>query len=66
MAQDSGDQTVGRLEDHAMPDWILAPICMVALGGFIWFAFRQGFSIKPDENNRDHPTLPLGPDGSWR
>ncbi|WP_375789409.1 hypothetical protein ACE10Z_19845 [Bradyrhizobium sp. Pha-3] len=49
-----------------MPDWIVAPICVIALGGFIWFAFRQGFSVKPDENNRDHPTWPLGPDGSWR
>ncbi|MCC8962538.1 hypothetical protein H8A95_09500 [Bradyrhizobium sp. Pear76] len=49
-----------------MPDWILAPICVAALGGFIWFAFRQGFKVKPDKDNRDHPTLPLGPDGSWR
>ncbi|GKQ50745.1 hypothetical protein [Bradyrhizobium sp. Ce-3] len=49
-----------------MPDWILAPICVVVLVGFIWFAFRQGFRVKPNENNRDHPTWPVGPDGTWR
>ena len=49
-----------------MPDWILAPICVIGLVGFIWFAFRQGFKVKSDEDKRDHPTLPLGPDGSWR
>ncbi|MHC2333855.1 hypothetical protein [Bradyrhizobium sp. USDA 4454] len=49
-----------------MPDWILAPICVIGLVGFIWFAFRQGFKVRPDMDKRDHPDLPLGPDGSWR
>jgi hypothetical protein len=31
-----------------MPDWIAAPICLIALAGFIDFAFRQGLSVKPD------------------
>jgi len=34
-----------------MPDWILAPICLGALVGFIWFAFRQGTKVSPDRNN---------------
>jgi len=37
-----------------MPDWILALICLVALVGFIWFAFGQGLKVKPDKENRDH------------
>lgn len=34
-----------------MPDWILAPVCVVLLVGFIFYAFRQGFAVKPDRNN---------------
>jgi hypothetical protein len=36
-----------------VPDWILAPICVVALVGFIWFAFGRGFMVKPNKENRD-------------
>ena len=68
-AQGRGDQLSGwpHWRITILPDWILAPICVVGLVSFIWFAFRQGFKVKPDKNNRDdHPDLPLGPDGSWR
>jgi uncharacterized membrane protein YqiK len=34
-----------------MPDWILAPICVVVLVGFIGYAFRQGTKVHPDRNN---------------
>jgi hypothetical protein len=34
-----------------MPDWILAPVCVVLLLGFIFYAFRQGMKVKPDRNN---------------
>lgn len=44
-------EAAGELD---MPNWILAPICLAALVGFIWFAFRQGLSVKPDRHNRDH------------
>jgi hypothetical protein len=37
----------------AFPDWVLAPLCITALVGFIWFAFRQGFKVKPNKENRD-------------
>jgi hypothetical protein len=49
-----------------MPDWILAPICLAALVGFIWFAFRQGLKVKPDRNNTDSgPSINSGlSDGS--
>jgi hypothetical protein len=36
-----------------MPDWILAPLCLVLLIGFISYAFRQGMKVKPDRNNRN-------------
>jgi hypothetical protein len=36
-----------------MPNWLLAPICLIALVGFIVFAFRQGLRVKPDRENRD-------------
>jgi len=36
-----------------MRDWILAPLCLVLLGGFIFYAFRQGMKVKPDRNNRN-------------
>ncbi len=34
-----------------MPDWILAPICLVILFGFIGYALRQGTRVHPDRNN---------------
>jgi hypothetical protein len=33
-----------------MPDWILGPVCAVLVVGFIFYAFRQGFSVKPDRS----------------
>jgi len=41
-----------------MPDWILGPACAILLVGFIFYAFRQGFAVKPDRSNSDSgPTL---------
>jgi hypothetical protein len=37
-----------------MPDWLLAPICLIVLVGFIGFAFWQGLRVKPDKENRDN------------
>ena len=37
----------------AFPDWVLAPLWILALVGFIWFAFRQGFKVTPNKENRD-------------
>jgi hypothetical protein len=34
-----------------MPDWILAPICIIILVGFIGYALRQGTKVEPDRNN---------------
>jgi hypothetical protein len=34
-----------------MPDWILAPICLAALFGFVGFALYQGTKVSPDRNN---------------
>jgi hypothetical protein len=36
-----------------MPDWILAPICLVILVGFIAYAFRQGTKVSPDRSNNN-------------
>ncbi len=33
-----------------MPDWILGPVCLVLLLGFIFYAFRQGMKVTPDRN----------------
>ena len=30
-----------------MPEWFKALSCFVLLAGFIFFAFRQGFQVKP-------------------
>ena len=50
----------------AFPDWVLAPLCITALVGFIWFAFRQGFKMKPNKENRDDWDRFGGPpDGSY-
>ncbi len=34
-----------------MPDWLLAPICLVGLLGFIGYAYYQGMGVRPDRNN---------------
>jgi hypothetical protein len=34
-----------------MPDWLLAPICLVVLFGFIGYAYYQGMKVSPDRNN---------------
>jgi hypothetical protein len=34
-----------------MPDWLLAPICLVALLGFIGYAYYQEMRVSPDRNN---------------
>jgi cbb3-type cytochrome oxidase subunit 3 len=34
-----------------MPSWFVALICLIAIVGFIWFAFRQGMKVTPDRNN---------------
>jgi hypothetical protein len=36
-----------------MPDWILAPICLVILVGFIAYALRQGTKVTPDRSNNN-------------
>jgi hypothetical protein len=47
-----------------VPDWILAPICVVVLVGFIGYAFRQGTKVTPDHNNSNFgPSFP-GSDGN--
>jgi hypothetical protein len=40
-----------RTAEQIMPDWILAPICLVILFGFIGYALRQGTKVHPDRNN---------------
>jgi hypothetical protein len=39
--------------DQIMPDWILGPVGVVLLAGFIFYAFRQGTKVHPDRNNID-------------
>jgi hypothetical protein len=34
-----------------MPDWLLAPICLIALLGFIGYAWHQGMKVPPDRSN---------------
>jgi hypothetical protein len=53
-----------QTEDQIMPDWILAPICLVALLGFIGFAFRQGTKVKPDRDNSNFGPNFTGSDGN--
>jgi hypothetical protein len=40
-----------QAENQIMPDWILAPICLVILVGFIAYALRQGTKVTPDRSN---------------
>ena len=41
---------------------ILGITSLLILTVFIWFAFRQGLSVKPDPNNRDDPKYGMGGD----
>ncbi len=34
-----------------MSDWVLAPVCILILFGFVGYALRQGTKVKPDRNN---------------
>ena len=34
-----------------MPSWLLAPLCLAVLMGFIGYAFYQGTKVSPDRNN---------------
>jgi hypothetical protein len=36
-----------------MTDWMLAPVCLALLLGFIFYAFRAGMKVKPDRNNSE-------------
>ena len=47
-----------------MPDWILAPICVVVLVGFIGYAFRQGTKVTPDRSNSNFGPSFSGSDGN--
>lgn len=40
-----------------MPNWLLPLICLIVLGGFLYFGFWRGLSNKRDENNRDTASL---------
>ena len=46
-----------------MPDWILAPLCIVVLFGFIAYALRQGTKVKPDSSNSNFGPSFTGSDG---
>jgi hypothetical protein len=35
------------------PDWVLVSLWITTLVGFIWFAFRHGSAVKPNQENRD-------------
>jgi hypothetical protein len=37
-----------------MPNWIGPLLALLALTGFIGFAFRQGTRVKPDKHNPDN------------
>jgi len=37
-----------------MPNWFFPLLALIALAGFIGFAFRQGMKVKPDKGNCDH------------
>jgi len=41
---------------------LLGLICVATIVGFVVFAFRKGFSVKPDRNRRteDWPNSTLG------
>jgi hypothetical protein len=56
--------TAKQAGNQIMPDWILAPICIAILFGFIGYAFRQGTKVKPDRNNSDFGPSFTGSDGN--
>ncbi len=37
-----------------MPNWLGPLLALIALTGFIGFAFRQGTKVKPDKDNPDN------------
>jgi hypothetical protein len=39
------------VEGLNMSNWVLAPICLAALVGFIGYAYYQGMKVSPDRNN---------------
>jgi hypothetical protein len=48
-----------------MPNWFFPLLALIALAGFIGFAFRQGMKVKPDRDNPDNwPSSGGGSDGS--
>jgi hypothetical protein len=49
--------------DQIMLDWILAPICLVILFGFIGYALRQGTKVTSDRNNSNFGPSFSGSDG---
>jgi len=42
------------MADQIMPNWLLPLLALVAIVGFIAFAFRQGTKVKPDKSNTDN------------
>jgi hypothetical protein len=53
-----------RTEEQIVPDWILAPVCLVVLVGFIGYAFRQGMKVSPDRTSNAGSTENDYPDSS--
>jgi hypothetical protein len=47
-----------------MPNWIGPLLALIALTGFIGFAFRQGTKVKPDRENPDNWQSGEGTSGS--
>ena len=41
-------------EGPMFPNWIEPLFALIALVGFIGFAFRQGTKVKPDKDNPDN------------
>lgn len=41
-----------------MPNWLVPLVCLVALVGFICFAFRQGTKVKSDRTDNGGSDLP--------
>jgi hypothetical protein len=37
-----------------MPNWVGPLLALIALAGFIGFAFRQGTKVKPNKDNPDN------------
>jgi uncharacterized membrane protein YgcG len=55
-----------RTEEQIVPDWILAPVCLVVLVGFIGYALHQGTKVTPDRSNSNFgPSQSSGGSGSY-